>query len=161
MPSGTALVGSGVASCAARPQTDARVHDRKLERQIRRINGEGVLMRTLSAAIALACIAVALLLRDTPATSFLLTLAALIPAGVWLRRYNQARPRHAVVVYDLATGAFLGALVAAVWIHNPESLREWLRIPGERAAPAAVVVLVAAMLEDLGRELLWSFIPRQ
>jgi hypothetical protein len=30
-------------------------------------------------------------------------------------------------------------------------------MPGEHAAWAAVVVLVAAMLEDLARELLWIF----
>jgi hypothetical protein len=131
------------------------VHNRRLERQIRRINGEGPLVRTLCALIALTCIATALLLRDTPGTSFLLVLAAVIPAGVWLRRYNHARPRHGAAVYDLAVGAFLGALVAAVWIHEPESLHEWLRLPGERAAPAAAVVLVGAMLEDLARELLW------
>ena len=112
-------------------------------------------MRTLCALIALTCIATALLLRDTPGTSFVLVLAAVIPAGVWLRRYNHARPRHGAAVYDLAVGAFLGALVAAVWIHEPESLHEWLRLPGERAAPAAAVVLVGAMLEDLARELLW------
>ncbi len=112
-------------------------------------------MRTLCAVIALACIAAALLARDAPTTSFLLVLAAVIPAGVWLRRYNRARPRHGAVVYDLAAGAFLGALITAVWIHEPESLHAWLRIPGERAAPAAVLVVMAAMLEDLARELLW------
>lgn len=130
------------------------MHDRELERELRRINGEGPLIRVMCAAIALACVIAALLVRDTPEASFLLVLAAVIPAGVWLRRYNRARPCHGAAVYDLATGAFLGALIAAVWLHTPESLHEWLRIPGERAAPAAVIVVMAAMLEDLGRELL-------
>lgn len=133
------------------------MHDRKLERQLRRINGEGPLVRALCAAIALACIATALLARNTPETSFLLVLAAVVPAGVWLRRYHRVRPRHGAAVYDLAAGAFLGALIAAVWIHEPGSLHEWLRIPGERAAPVAAAVVVAAMLEDLARELLWIF----
>lgn len=112
-------------------------------------------MRALCAAITLTCIATALVARDTPETSFLLVLPAVIPAGVWLRRYSHARPWHGAVVYDLAAGAFLGALMTAVWIHEPGSLHEWLRIPAERAMPAAVVVLMAAMLEDLARELLW------
>lgn len=136
------------------------MHDRKLERQIRRINGEGPLLPALCALIALACIATALLLRDTPGTSFLLVLAAVIPAGVWLRRYNYARPRHGAAVYDLAAGVFLGALLAGAWIHAPVSLHEWLRLPGERAAPAAAVVLVCAMLEDLARGLLWIVCSR-
>lgn len=118
------------------------------------------MIRVLCAAFALACIAAALLARDTPETSFLLVLVAILPAGVWLRRYNRARPEHGAVLYDLAAGAFLGALVAAVWLHPPDSLHEWLRIPGLRAAPAAAVVLVAAMLEDLGRELFWYFRAR-
>ncbi len=136
------------------------MHDRELERELRRINGEGPLLRVLCAAIAVACITAALLVRDTPETAFLLVLAAVLPAGVWLRRYNRARPRHGAVVSDLATGAFLGALITAVWLHTPESLHEWLRIPGVRAAPAAVFVVVAAMLEDLGRELLWHIRAR-
>lgn len=136
------------------------MHDRELERRLRRINGEGPLIRVLCAAIALACMAAALLAHDTPATAFLLALAAVIPAGVWLRRYNRARPRHGAAVFDLAAGAFLGALLTAVALHTPESLHEWLRIPGERAAPAAVVILVAAMLEDLGRELIRHFRAR-
>lgn len=117
-------------------------------------------MRTLCAAIALSCIAAAVLVRDAPDTSFLLVLAAVVPAGAWLRRYNRARPRHGAAVYDLAAGAFLGALATAIWIHPPESLHEWLRIPGERAAPAAVVIVVAAMLEDLARELIRKFRAR-
>lgn len=133
------------------------MHDRKLERQLQRINGEGPLIRAVCAAIALACIAAALLARETPGTSLLLVLGAVVPAGVWLRRYNRARPRHGNIVYDLAAGAFLGALVTAAWIHEPETLHEWLRMPGERAAPAAVVILMAAMLEDLARELIRTF----
>lgn len=133
------------------------MHDRELERELRRINGEGPLPRVLCAAIALACVVAALLVRDTPATSFLLVLVAVLPAGIWLRLYNRARPHHAAAVHDVAAGAFLGALVTAVWLHTPESLHEWLRIPGLRAAPAAVFVVAAAMLEDLGRELLWHF----
>lgn len=136
------------------------MHDRKLERQLRRINGESPLLRLLCAAIALGCVAAALLIRDSPGASFLAVLAAVIPAAIWLRRYNRARPRHGAVVYDLATGAFLGALATAVWLHTPGSLHEWLQIPGERAAPAAAFVLVAAMLEDLGREVLWCFRAR-
>ena len=131
------------------------MHDRRLERQIRRINGDGPLLRAACALIALACIAMAGLPLDTPGPSLLLVLAALVAAGVWLRRYNHERPRHGAVVYDLALGAFLGALVAAAWLHAPESLHDWLRLPGERAVPAAAVVLVGAMLEDLARELLW------
>jgi len=115
------------------------------------------LIRVLCAGVALACIAAAVLAHRTPGTAVLAGLAAVIPAGIWLRRYHDARPRHGAMVYDLATGAFLGALVAAAWLHTPESLHEWLQIPGLRAAPAAVFVLVAAMLEDLGRELLWYF----
>ncbi len=137
------------------------MHDRKLQRQLQRINGEGPLLRALCAAIALAFLAMALLMGDAPETSFLLVLTAVLPAGVWLRRYNRARPLGGAVVYDLAAGAFLGALIAAVWIHEPESLHEWLRIPGERAAPAAVAVLIAAMLEDLVRELIRHFHARE
>lgn len=136
------------------------MHDRELERELRRINGEGPLVRILCASFALALIAAAVLGRDTPTTSSLLVLAAVLPAGVWLRRYNRARPRHGAAVYDVAAGAFLGALLAAVWIHTPESLHEWLRIPGERGAPAAVVVVMMAMLEDLARELFGKFRAR-
>lgn len=114
----------------------------------------------MCAVIALACVIAALLVRATPETSFVLVLAAVIPAGVWLRHYNRARPCHGAAVYDLATGAFLGALIAAVWLHTPQSLHDWLRIPAERAAPAAVVVVMAAMLEDLARELFWKLRPR-
>lgn len=129
------------------------MHDRELERELQRINGEGARVRALCASLALALIGAAVLTRDTPATSFLLVLAAVLPAGVWLRRYNRARPRHGAAVTDLATGAFIGALMASAWLHTPESLHEWLRIPGERAAPAAAVIVVTAMLEDLAREL--------
>lgn len=134
--------------------------DRRLERQLRRINGQGPLVRAVCALAALTCIAAAVLVRHTPAASFLLVLAAVVPAGVWLRRYNRARPRHGAVVYDLSAGAFLGALAAAAWIHTPDSLHEWLRLPGERAAPAAAVVVIAAMLEDLARELFWNLRAR-
>ncbi|WP_067561315.1 hypothetical protein [Halofilum ochraceum] len=133
------------------------MHDRELERELQRINGEGTQRRALCASLALGLIAAAVLASDTPTTSFLLVLAAVFPAGVWLRRYNRARPRHGAAVYDLAAGAFLGALMAAAWIHTPESLHGWLQLPGERAAPAAVVIVMTAMLEDLARELCGKF----
>jgi hypothetical protein len=135
------------------------LHDRRLERQLRRINGEGPALRALCAAIALVCGAMAVLLRDTPLTSFMLALTAVIPAAAWLRRYHRARPGPGVILHNLAAGAFLGALFTAVWMHEPGSLHEWLRLPGERAAPAAVVVLLVAMTEDVARELIQALRP--
>lgn len=128
------------------------MHDRRLERQLRRINGEGSLLRSLCAAAALGCIATALLASGAPATGLVPALAAVVPAGVWLRRYNRARPFASGITHDLAIGAFLGALIAALTIDTPASLHAWLQMPAERAAPAAVAVLMAAMIEDLARE---------
>ena len=125
------------------------MNDRALERRLRRINGEAALPRQAWAFACLAALTALGLGSGLGAHKLTVALLAVFCTLVWLRRYERDRPCAGALVSRLAVGAFLGGCIAGVFVDPPGSAHTWLLAPAASGGPPALLVLLAALCEDL------------